>query len=42
MGLMMLAAAKGESIKLITEGSDAQSALNELGQLIQSGFGDSE
>ena len=42
MGLMMLAAAKGEAIKIITEGADADAAMTALGQLVQSGFGDVE
>jgi phosphocarrier protein len=42
MGLMMLAASKGEKIKLITEGTDAESAMATLGGLITSGFGDVE
>jgi phosphocarrier protein HPr len=42
MGLMMLAAAKGEVIKLSVEGSDATTAMDSLAQLIHSGFGDAE
>ena len=42
MGLMMLAAGKGEKIKLITDGSDAESAMGALGGLIKTGFGDIE
>ena len=40
MGLMMLAAARGETIKLTTEGVDAEKAMQDLGDLIESGFGD--
>ena len=40
MGLMMLAAGKGETIKITTEGSDAEEAMADLGELIASGFGD--
>ncbi len=42
MGLMMLAAAKGESIKIITDGADAAQAMDALGALVASGFGDVE
>jgi phosphocarrier protein HPr len=42
MGLMMLAAAKGEVIKVSVEGSDAEAAMSSIGQLIGSGFGDVE
>jgi len=40
MGLMMLAAGQGAKLTVITEGSDAENALAELGSLIQSGFDD--
>jgi phosphocarrier protein HPr len=40
MGLMMLAAGRGEIIKLTTEGADAQEAMNDLEELVNSGFGD--
>lgn len=40
MGVMMLAAAQGSSITLIAEGEDAQSALDELSQLIAERFGE--
>ncbi len=40
MGLMMLAAARGEKIKITTEGDDAENAMTKLGELVQSGFGD--
>ncbi|MEZ5386000.1 MAG: HPr family phosphocarrier protein [Prosthecobacter sp.] len=42
MGLMMLAAGRGETIKIITEGSDAEAAMADLEELITSGFGDAE
>jgi phosphocarrier protein len=42
MGLMMLAAGRGESIKLTTEGVDAQEAMTDLEELVNSGFGDVE
>jgi len=42
MGLMMLAAARGEKIKLITQGADAEGAMAALGGLISGGFGDVE
>jgi phosphocarrier protein HPr len=42
MGLMMLAAAKGEVIKLSVEGSDAEKAMSSISELINSGFGDVE
>ena len=38
MGLMMLAAGYGAKIIVTTEGVDAETAVNELGALIQSGF----
>jgi phosphocarrier protein HPr len=42
MGLMMLAAARGEVIKVTAEGPDADAALADLEALIASGFGDSD
>ena len=42
MGLMMLAAAKGESIRITTQGGDAEAAMTDLGSLISTGFGDVE
>jgi phosphocarrier protein len=42
MGLMMLAAGKGETIKVITEGTDAEAAMADLEELVSSGFGDVE
>lgn len=42
MGLMMLAAGFGAKLNLTTDGLDAETALQELGQLIQCGFDDGE
>ena len=42
MGLMMLAAGRGEMIKLTTEGADAEEAMTDLEELVNSGFGDVE
>ena len=42
MGLMMLAAGKGEKIKVTTEGTDAEAAMADIEGLIQGGFGDVE
>ena len=42
MGLMMLAAGQGAKLTLTTEGTDAESAMQELGRLIQCGFDDTE
>ncbi len=42
MGLMMLAAGQGAKLTLTTEGQDAESAIQELGKLIQCGFDDGE
>ena len=42
MGLMMLAAGQGDKLTLTTEGQDAESAIKELGQLIQCGFDDGD
>jgi phosphocarrier protein len=38
MGLMMLGAAKGDSILIRVEGDDAEDALNQLVQLVECGF----
>ena len=38
MGLMMLAAEQGATILVSAEGNDAEDALRQLGELIQSGF----
>ena len=40
MGLMMLAAGKGSKLNLIAEGPDAERAIEELQQLIDSRFGE--
>lgn len=42
MGLMMLAAGRGETIKLTTEGVDAEAAMADLEELVNTGFGDVE
>jgi phosphocarrier protein len=42
MGLMMLAAGRGEVIKVTTEGADAEEAMKDIESLINSGFGDSD
>ncbi|MBE7496109.1 MAG: HPr family phosphocarrier protein [Verrucomicrobiaceae bacterium] len=42
MGLMMLAAGRGETIKIITDGADAAAAMQDLEELVNSGFGDTE
>lgn len=42
MGLMMLAAGRGEIIKLTTDGVDAEAAMADLEELVLSGFGDVE
>jgi len=42
MGVMMLAAAKGSSIELETEGPDEQAAMNALVALIKDKFGEGE
>jgi phosphocarrier protein HPr len=42
MGLMMLAAGHGAKLIITAEGSDAEAALKELGNLIQSGFDDGD
>lgn len=42
MGLMMLAAGRGETIKVITDGTDAEAAMADLEELVSSGFGDAE
>ena len=40
MGVMMLAAAQGSSIKLHADGDDAEDALNALSELIAQRFGE--
>jgi phosphocarrier protein HPr len=42
MGLMMLAAGRGETIKVTTQGADAEEAMADLEELVNSGFGDTE
>ncbi|WP_395744752.1 HPr family phosphocarrier protein [Prosthecobacter sp.] len=42
MGLMMLAAGRGEKIKIIADGNDAEAAVADLEELVTSGFGDAE
>ena len=40
MGIMMLAAAKGSTIRLVIEGDDEAQAMTTLGELINNGFGE--
>lgn len=40
LGLMMLGAAKGDTIELIVSGNDAASRLEQLAELVTSGFGE--
>ncbi len=40
MGVMMLAAARGSTVTLETEGTDEVAAIDALAELIQSGFGE--
>lgn len=42
MGLMMLAAARGTTIKISTDGDDEQAAMEALSQLIAQRFGEPE
>lgn len=42
MGVMMLAAAKGSTVKIIANGIDEQEALDDLEELINNRFGESE
>lgn len=42
MGLMMLAAARGMTIEISTEGEDEQAAMDALNQLIAQRFGEPE
>ena len=42
MGLMMLAAATGTTIKVEATGSEASAAIAALSQLVQSGFGEED
>jgi len=40
MGIMMLAAAKGSTIRLKIEGEDEAEAMSVLGELVTNGFGE--
>ena len=40
MGVMMLAAGKGSTVRLIVEGPDEITAMEIVGKLIQEGFGE--
>ncbi|WP_109357134.1 HPr family phosphocarrier protein [Sphingorhabdus sp. EL138] len=40
MGLMMLGAAKGDSVEIIVAGDQAESALDKLAGLVVDGFGE--
>lgn len=40
MGIMMLAAAKGSTIRLRVEGDDEVEAMSSLGELVKNGFGE--
>ena len=40
MGIMMLAAAKGTTVRLTVDGSDEEAAAKALGDLITNGFGE--
>jgi len=40
LGLMMLGAAKGDTVELTVSGDEAQARLDELVQLVESGFGE--
>lgn len=40
LGVLSLAAAKGSDIKVITKGEGSESAMNEIEELIESGFGE--
>ena len=40
LGLMMLGAAKGDTIEIAAEGEDAEARLGELVTLVESGFGE--
>jgi phosphocarrier protein HPr len=42
MGLMMLAAARGEKIKVSVQGADADAAMAAIENLVATGFGDVE
>lgn len=40
LGLMMLGAARGDTVELVVTGADADARLGELAELIESGFGE--
>ena len=40
LGLMMLGAAKGDTVELIVSGDNAAEALSELAALVEDGFGE--
>ncbi len=40
LGLMMLGAAKGDTIEIIVEGHDAEAVLANLAGLVEDGFGE--
>ncbi|WP_026290010.1 HPr family phosphocarrier protein [Thioalkalivibrio sulfidiphilus] len=42
MGVMMLAASKGSTVRLLAEGEDANQAIDALSALIESRFGEAE
>ena len=42
MGVMMLAAAKGSTVKITATGTDEQEALDNLTELVNNRFGESE
>jgi phosphocarrier protein len=40
LGLMMLGAAKGDTVELTVTGEDAEARLAELAEMVESGFGE--
>jgi phosphocarrier protein HPr len=40
LGLMMLGAARGDSVEIVVRGDDADAALAKLAELVQGGFGE--
>lgn len=40
LGLMMLGAAKGDTVELIVEGEDAEGVMEELAGMVTNGFGE--
>ena len=40
LGVLSLAAIKGSDIKIVARGEDAETAMQEIGELIESGFGE--